>query len=506
MLNIRDLRASSRAFYFVIVVSVTVIFIEGWNAYKARAIQIKETYAAINNVSFALAQHANATVKEADLVLAGMVERIKHDGTSPAALERIHLLLESSVREIPSLDGIFVSDESGNWLATSLDDANRTVNTSDREYFIYHRDHPDAMPHLGPPVISRSSGKWIFTISRRISKSDGSFGGVVSATLDIGHFERFYEQFDIGEHGSILLGLMNGTAIYRRPLQAGSIGRDLSQTPIYRDNVLLRKEGVAIVNSSVDHIVRFNSFRRVQDYPLFVTAAMSGDDALADWVRDTVWRAAFIFVSLTMILFFGRNLIHQIREREVAEDITKKANLKLENLNHLLTELAMQDGLTGLSNRRYFDASLEKECARAKRENLPLSLLMIDVDFFKRYNDQYGHQEGDGCLQSVANAIQKCVKRPGDIAARYGGEEFCVILPNCGVAGAEHIAEKICEAVRSKNIQHELSHGGRVTLSIGITSAAPADEKQNAGLLIKKADQALYEAKRRGRDQYFIAE
>lgn len=159
------------------------------------------------------------------------------------------------------------------------------------------------------------------------------------------------------------------------------------------------------------------------------------------------------------------------------------------------------DGLTQIANRRTFDQRLENEWQRLSRENLPLSLLLCDVDFFKRYNDRYGHPTGDDCLRAVAKAIESCIRRPADLAARYGGEEFAVILPNTLREGATHIAEQICHTVANLKIPHELSYVSEyVSVSIGISTIFP-NVRVLPKVLLESADKGLYLAKNHGRNR-----
>jgi diguanylate cyclase (GGDEF)-like protein len=165
------------------------------------------------------------------------------------------------------------------------------------------------------------------------------------------------------------------------------------------------------------------------------------------------------------------------------------------------------DGLTQVANRRCFNNFLEQEWRRLTREQQPLSLILCDVDYFKRFNDYYGHLKGDDCLRQVAAAIKTAVKRPADLVARYGGEEFAIVLPNTDLKGAIAVAE----AVRTMLQQSQISHAGSesekiITLSLGIASLIPQIDIESKSL-IAIADQALYEAKKQGRDRlcYFPA-
>ncbi len=184
---------------------------------------------------------------------------------------------------------------------------------------------------------------------------------------------------------------------------------------------------------------------------------------------------------------------------ETLQDITveRKAQAALENL-------ALSDGLTGVANRRRFNTALADEWKRARRHSAKLSLLMIDIDHFKRYNDSYGHQAGDLCLQQVAKALQDTIHRPADLVARYGGEEFAVIMPETDTDGAAVVAERVLDCISTLAIPHSSGEGGQVSLSIGISTLAPGLITGEEAL-ITLADQALYQAKQTGRNRYCTA-
>jgi diguanylate cyclase (GGDEF)-like protein len=167
----------------------------------------------------------------------------------------------------------------------------------------------------------------------------------------------------------------------------------------------------------------------------------------------------------------------------------------------MLENLSATDGLTGIANRRRFDEFFEHEWRRCMREQLPLSLVLMDIDFFKEFNDHYGHLEGDDCLRHVADALVFVVKRPGDLVARYGGEEFTCVLPNTDAKGAETVAYKVRERMDDIGIPHRFSTAAdHVTLSFGVAAMIPQKDQISSDLL-KLADDLLYAAKHNGRNQ-----
>jgi diguanylate cyclase (GGDEF)-like protein len=176
-------------------------------------------------------------------------------------------------------------------------------------------------------------------------------------------------------------------------------------------------------------------------------------------------------------------------------------HLELKRYRDTLKSLSTIDGLTGIANRRRFDEVLSHEWLLARRTLAPLSLLLMDIDLFKAYNDHYGHLAGDDCLRKVAAGLSEVARRPGDLAARYGGEEFVLLLPDTNSEGARCIANRVQEKIKTLNIPHAFSTvANQITLSIGSASMVPTDEKISDEL-IKRSDELMYEAKLNGRNQ-----
>ena len=181
-----------------------------------------------------------------------------------------------------------------------------------------------------------------------------------------------------------------------------------------------------------------------------------------------------------------------------------EVSAELEKANDELRQLAHVDGLTGLSNRRYLDQFLRMEISRSRRYQQPLAVILADVDYFKRFNDHYGHLHGDDCLKKIARAQTAVCQRSTDLVARYGGEEFAIILPDTDVHSAEIMAERLRSSVQALAIQHEYSDVAKVcTLSLGVASGIPGSDSQAENLL-QQADAALYQAKQTGRNRFVL--
>lgn len=197
---------------------------------------------------------------------------------------------------------------------------------------------------------------------------------------------------------------------------------------------------------------------------------------------------------------------HRNRKFFLQARLLEVDNERIQQLADELERLSFLDGLTGLANRRYFDRMFEKAWKTAQRELHPISLVMLDVDHFKRYNDHYGHQQGDHCLREIARSISFITARPQDLSARWGGEEFILLFPRTESMAARHLAGRILEKVRSLNLPHEVSDcSDSVTVSAGVATVIPSPDLRMEDLL-EAADRALYSAKNNGRNRWVSAE
>jgi len=501
-LNAEKRPAVRNAVVFVFALCLLLLAIQISDGWRARKERLAEVAVGTANMSHALAAQAESSVRVVDTVLAGVVERVETDGADGAARPRLQLHLKNMVTQVEELHGLFVFGADGRWLMTSQDRI-PLYGVADREYFQHHRKNPDRFVHVGKPVRSRSTGDWILPVSRRLNNADGTFAGVALGTIRIAYFSTLYQSFDVGSAGVIMLTLDDGTMVYRLPNNDKLIGADVSSGPVHQMYQRTGPAGTAVLRSKIDGIERLYSYRHLDTYPLIVATAQSKQEILEKWLTSMLVQAAITIAAIVLLLYFGWRLVRQIVIRDHLEHELVQARELLQEHNRALTVLADHDSLTGIANRRRFEEALELEFARAARSGAPLSLLMLDVDYFKRYNDTYGHVAGDACLRQLAQTLKDNLVRPADLAARYGGEEFVALLPDTDPAGARMVAERIREAVMALAIPHAGNGAAVVTISAGVyTGSAQAGmAADSATVLVERADVLLYQAKQSGRNQ-----
>jgi diguanylate cyclase (GGDEF)-like protein/PAS domain S-box-containing protein len=614
-------RLSIVAAAFVVLVCCAILALSAWREWTLRQTALKSAEVDVANLAQSLSQHAEDTFELADSLVIGLVNRLEMDGTSPAAIATLQEVIDLRKPRLGRIRGLFVYDEAGRWLATSEDVDLTAFNNSDRSYFKYHREVDDQRVLIGNPIRSRSGGQWIITVSRRFNHPDGSFAGVVLASIDAAYFSRFYRRFDLGADGTISLMSSSGIVLARSVDNGTYIGRNLSDSPLIRDLRLRPPASTYRFQSTLDGIWRLSFYKVSERYPILVLVTEAQKDVLAGWRGEAIVRMAFVLGLTGLIAAIGFYLVRQLVERQrmaaslaakeadfrllaeessdmvmrigvdervlyvspscvrilgwTAEQLTGthalagissddlprlrqtvdglkqgtieetrviyrtrhrlKGEIWLETALHAtrqpvtgvvdgvvaisrdmtehkdmerkLEALATQDALTGLANRRAFDEKLRDEWARAKRDATPLSLLLIDVDHFKRYNDHYGHQAGDVCLKSVARIIASQAQRPADLAARYGGEEFALLLPGTDALGCERVGENIRQALHNLNLAHAANPPSKVlTASLGGATGWPsAESAADHASVISAADSALYTAKHCGRDRLIMS-
>ena len=370
---------------FIVVVCALLVGTDIWRSLAARQVQLKEMTSATANLARAMAQHANDTIKESDIALSGVAERVEHDGTGPVSLERLRQLFSSRLSQLPQLNGLFVFDRNGQLIVSGDPGKPRSYNNADRDYFVFHRTHADRATRVGMPLLSRATGKWVVPVSRRIVDADGNFAGVVVATIDINFFLRFYDSLDIGHGGAAALILDSGRMVVRRPFESRFQGADVTETVLFHAHQL-NKSGTFLTKSSQDGVVRLNSFRSLQDYPLFVAAALSQQEILAAWWTDTLWHSAGVGALVIALAFFGFRLIRLIGLRTAAEErLAASLDMTRAILDTAINPILTIDG-TGVV--RSLNPAGEKTFGYASHELVGQNIrTLVPDNFVDAYND-----------------------------------------------------------------------------------------------------------------------
>ncbi|MGK5077300.1 diguanylate cyclase domain-containing protein [Janthinobacterium sp. HLX7-2] len=265
------------------------------------------------------------------------------------------------------------------------------------------------------------------------------------------------------------------------------------------------RTGTEVIEDSITGVSRFADDPYVQQQPRAVMCLPIRHGGQIDGIlyfENRLAEASFTEERVAFLRMLGAQAMISISSARLHDSLEQRVaerTEQLEDANRKLATLSITDGLTGLANRRHFDNVLRTECARATRIGQPFAVIMLDVDYFKRFNDRYGHQAGDACLISVAHALVAGMRRASDLTARYGGEEFSIVLPNTGADEAHHIGEALRCAIEDLNIAHASADAGQVTISIGIAIQS-ALGVADPDALMRLADAALYRAKDAGRN------
>lgn len=421
-----------------------------------------------------------------DQSLRGLVWAVQHPDLLEVPTDlRQQLLFNQSFTARVRGDLLWL-DAEGNVIGDSNRVAPARTNFGNTGVFQAHLHNPDLGLLIGPPFKAKlGSPEWCISFTRRIPGPDGTFAGLAAGAMRLSYFSQLFQRLDLGADSSITLINSDGLLLARQPASAPDsiTGTDYSKR-INFQRIRSERSGSFTAPSASIKSERLYTFARVDGLPLIILVTQSTDEVFRLWRRTallvSVATGALCLGILWLTLLLGREL----RRRQEAE--------------RGLEQLASTDSLTGLANRRRLDQVLRQEWARSQRNRTPIAVLMIDVDYFKAFNQRHGHAGGDHALHEVALAINECIRRPADIAARYGGEEFQVVLPETGLAGALLLAERIRSCVEA--LPRHSGDTVPITVSIGVGVHEPGTQQDLASLL-GTADEALYRAKAKGRNR-----
>lgn len=465
---------------FLIVAIVTALLI------REHANTLQTAKRTANNITQLIDADVLRNVELYDMALKGLIAATERNDLQGVSASIRHLVLFDRSAAAPFKGDILLLDANGEVIADSSLLTPKTGNFADRDYFQVHRNTPDLGLYISRPFMARCicDDQWRIAFSRRISSADGRFQGVAVASMRLSYFHQLFSSLNIGSNSTINLINHEGILLAQQPmLELDMVDKDLSERPNVA-RMLKERDGSFQGISSVDRQERLYTFSTVGNLPLIVAVALSSDEVFDQWKRAAELISLATGVLCAGLLWLTWMLSKELRRRHRAEQV--------------LSELAATDALTGLANRRTLDQRVRLEWDRAQRSTEPLTLLMIDVDHFKAYNDRHGHHGGDEALRSVAQVIGDNIRRPADLAARYGGEEFAVVLPHTDAKGAWVIAEHIRSAV--ERLPRVAGDEPPITVSIGMSTWGKRCGMSLEALLLS-ADQALYEAKHTGRNR-----
>jgi len=468
------------------VIASAILFIFAHTLWSDRLNTWQEAERSSRNVLTAIARDLTSKLDLLDASLKGVMEARNMVGFQQLPPDLRYRILFDRTASSSFMGSLLVVDGAGDLIADAGPViAPRNLNVADRDYFQIHKQNNHIGLYVSRPFKSKIwASEYSIGISRRLSSPDGRFEGVVMGSLVLPDINQLFQNLSLGSAGAISIFRGDGVLLTRHPYDENQIDKDFSGSP-YVQRLLQKRSGTFDSVSPIDGVHRLLFFERLDRYPLVLTVALSVDEIFAAWRRKALvlgFVTALLCSAVVSLTFLFQS---ELRRRTKAE--TK------------LRRIARTDDLTGLPNRRAFRETFERDWRQAIRTDTPLSLLYVDVDWFKNFNDRYGHGRGDEVLRAIASTIDANVRRPRDSASRLGGEEFAVLLPETDLAGAWVIAENIRQAILSLGVIHEGSPYGIVTISIGMASTRPSSECSRTDLQ-EASDRALYIAKAAGRN------
>lgn len=526
-------------------------------------------------------------------------------------------LLEEMLRVVktsPLLRSLAYADAQGRLIGSTFAANSAGMDLSDREYFLFHKSNASTQPRFGLPSQSQTNGRWFLPISQRIDNPDGSLAGIMIATIDMDHFSRFIETFEVNEENAFALLRKDGAILLRLPIDLKAMGANVADSALYRDQIMKKLRGNYEYVSRFDGTKRISGFYRSTDTGVTAIATQTKASIFDDWLKQSKYPWLSIILAYLIGTAMAIRWIRQIELREIGDqkvaareaefrlianaspDVIEKISLagvrqyvspaaariferdtesvigtsvlddrddetksawqdalakvqsgsstecilyrhqrmdgtmiwlesviscfrsddnnepdgivvitrdvtRQQMMKQELNALATTDELTRLFNKRYFNTQLSSTLAAARANKQSVSLILLDLDRFKAYNDTYGHLAGDCALRDVAAVIPPQLIGTGGLAARYGGEELVVLLPNADAEETMRIAENIRKAIAALKIEHAGNlPWGHVTVSSGHATALPS-QALSENDLITQADRALYAAKAAGRNR-----
>ncbi len=419
-----------------------------------------------------------------DIVYTVPVSALQFPATDSDEHARISKYIDDKRKTLPHANGVGLNDK--NCIMTHTPSI-VGFDASNREWCSVPKNHPEIQTYVSN-MFTSNTGELMVIQSRKFPGDE--FSGLAGIGVNLKFFSAWLEKVSVDTYGVIAIVDQNAKLLARKPAEPETLGKTVNNPLLkaFIDSGENYKRFRAV--SPFDQEPRLYGIRKVEGLPFVVVVGEADRDWQADW-KQRAWLTTGALVVLWLLAFYT---LHIYWER-------LKSFAELRKVRDELEGLSLTDALTGLANRRCFNDVLNAECQRLRRVKAPISVIMVDVDFFKAFNDTYGHLAGDECLKLVAGVIRDNLKRPQDLAARYGGEEFCCILPETEHPGAVAIAMSIKDDIAGLGIRHEGSEiSDYLTVSAGVATLI-CDEDIDSEAVVNLADERLYLAKKKGRNQ-----
>lgn len=436
------------------------------------------------NVVSAIGADISRNVETYDLSLQAVVEGLDVPNLYILPLETRQMILFDRAATAHGLGSILVLDEKGSVTLDSRTPTPASANYAGADFFTAHRDKSDQGLYVSRPY-TMPDGERVLGISRRLNTEFGDFAGVVVGLMKLSYFRDQFSRPQRHDQDALSLVRMDGTVLMRLPYDEALLGRNIGDTDTFQ-RIKNTSSGAFEAIAALDGKRRLYVFQHQAPLPFVLTYGIATDRLYSEWNQRVGYLATIVLILCLTNFALIYWLTASLRRRDAAE--------------RALQRLVVTDVLTGLYNRRGLDQTVDVEWRRAQRSHQPVSLLMIDADNFKTFNDRFGHQAGDVALASIGICIAESARRAGDCAARYGGEEFALLLPDTTLDDAYVVAERIREAVLAVRSTQGDRADKTPTISIGVAEMTPRTSLSAADLF-KAADAALYMAKGQGRNR-----
>lgn len=343
-LFLQRLSLSVYATIFVALVCCALLAGHAYRVWTAYQQELRAANVSLANLVRGLSQHAEDAIRNADSNLVNLVARIEHSGMQPSNLASINKMLNLRQAEFPEPYQLLVVDEKGNGVAASLEKLTEIgMNFSDRAFFRFHRTSPDRSLHVWGAVPNVASSEWILPISRRINHADGRFAGVALAAIKITYFQKFYDSFDIGRAGMILMTLEDGIVVARRPFDVAKIGSSIADGPLYTEYLSKEASGSALTKSVLDGVERLYDYHHLDQFPIIVTVGFARNDILAAWRKDAIRDSIAVAVLVGILSLLGLGFVRQVKNLSLMKDYLAESRRRLRKLSEHQEQIKEQE-------------------------------------------------------------------------------------------------------------------------------------------------------------------